>query len=767
MLLCWCVISTHFLHRTDLMFFDIASRIVRRVSANDIVVIAVDDRTVESLGGWPLSESIHARLIDRLTESKAAAVGFDLPTAHAAQSTDADRDALANAIRRNGRVVTRRVRGDRSGAHAGEQRALTSGGIAYASGHTEVQQDDDGIVRGFSMFAGGAHRYRHMSALLLEAAGFRVPTCVDRNESVAAADEDDCIRYVPLGDMRSYKTYSYVDVLRGRVPAGDLAGRIVLVGATADGIATRLATPAVDGSPLTNVEFLAEATDALMTSSLVRPAGYWCQLIWSEGAVPLTCLLLYLLGPRAGLLASFLLAGMMAGSSIAMLKFGHLFLSPCAGMLTCAVAYPLWAWRRQEALLNYLSLEAAKGAKEPSLPEAPGPVTFFNDPVQRQLIATASLFDRVRRHREFISAWVDSLPEATLVTTPAGEVILANERVIALCQSSELRRTGRVSPAGRAVSDVLFEITASHRAIEFASQALALFALWSDDEDPPAYSESMFAQGIEITNARGGRSLLIKCAQIKPSAGRDGALIFHLADVSSVRKAERQRDTALRFLSHDMRSPQAAILALVEQMQQEPSRFTARQFSTLVGQYATTALSLADDFLFLARAESLPPKLTRVDPALVLGDAIDDLWPQATAQSTTVNLVAEPGKSTIADVQLLRRAFANLIGNAIKFSPRYSTVDVQLAETDRHLKISVIDRGVGIPEHERKALFREFSQLDEKFSRSGHGLGLAFVKTVVDSLGGQLQVDSVFGRGTTFMVFLPKLNGDHSSDSAA
>jgi signal transduction histidine kinase len=317
------------------------------------------------------------------------------------------------------------------------------------------------------------------------------------------------------------------------------------------------------------------------------------------------------------------------------------------------------------------------------------------------------------------------------------------------------------------VSDVLFEITASHRAIEFASQALALFALWSDDEDPPAYSESMFAQGIEITNARGGRSLLIKCAQIKPSAGRDGALIFHLADVSSVRKAERQRDTALRFLSHDMRSPQAAILALVEQMQQEPSRFTARQFSTLVGQYATTALSLADDFLFLARAESLPPKLTRVDPALVLGDAIDDLWPQATAQSTTVNLVAEPGKSTIADVQLLRRAFANLIGNAIKFSPRYSTVDVQLAETDRHLKISVIDRGVGIPEHERKALFREFSQLDEKFSRSGHGLGLAFVKTVVDSLGGQLQVDSVFGRGTTFMVFLPKLNGDHSSDSAA
>jgi signal transduction histidine kinase len=517
-------------------------------------------------------------------------------------------------------------------------------------------------------------------------------------------------------------------------------------------------------SPLTEVGFLAEAVDARMTSTLVRPARFGSDLILSECVVPLACTLLYLLGPRAGLVASVGLAGIVAAGSTAMLAFGHLFLSPCTAMFICALAYPLWAWRRQEALLNYLSMEAAKSAREPSLPEEPRPVKFFDDPVQRRLSTAASLSDRVRRHREFISEWVDSLPEATLVASTTGEVILANERVKALCQSSELRRTERVSAAGRPVSDVLFEITASHRATEFASQALALFALWSGDQDPPAYGESMFAQGIEITNTRNGRALLIKCAQIKPSARRDGGLIFHVADVSSVRRAERQRDTALRFLSHDMRSPQAAILALVEQMQQQPPRFTASQFAMLVGQYATTALSLADDFLFLARAESLPPKLTQVDPALVLGDAIDDLWPQATARSTTVNLVAEPGKSTIADVQLLRRAFANLIGNAIKFSPRYSTVDVHLAETERHVKISVIDRGVGIAEQKRKALFHEFSQLDEKYSRSGHGLGLAFVKTVVDSLGGKLQVDSVLGQGATFTVFLPKLNGSRQRD---
>jgi signal transduction histidine kinase/CHASE2 domain-containing sensor protein len=762
MLVCFILTSTHLLYRTDLLFFDVASPIMHRVSANKIVVIAVDDRTVASLGGWPLSEGIHAKLIDRLTASKVAAVGFDLTTAHPVQATAADSEALANAMGRNGRVVTKLLLHHRSGTDSDERSGPVSvATAAYASGHTDVQRDDDGVVRGVRMFAGGGARgSRHMSTLVLEAGGFTTSAYSAEASCVAAVSRDGCARYVPLGRTRSFDTYSYVDVLRGRVPESHLEGRIVLVGATAEGIASRLATPTADGSALTDVEFLAEAINASITSTLVRPAGYWCDMIFSEGVVPLTCLLLYLLSPRASLIASVCLAGAIAGGTVAMLKFEHVFLSPCAGILTCAVAYPLWAWRRQEALLSYLSMEAARVATEPSLPEEPRSVKIFTDPIARQLNATASLFDQVRRHREFVSGWVDSLPEATLLTTSAGEVILANARVLALGQTSGLPRTERSSPVGRPVSDVLFEITASHRAIEFTSQALSTFAHSSGDQDSPAHSESKSAQGIEISNARGGRSLLIKCAQIKPSVGRDGALIFHVADVSSVRKAERQRDAVLRFLSHDMRSPQAAILAMVEQMKQDPPRFTFKEFSTLVGQYATTALSLADDFLFLARAESLPPKLTQVDPALVLGDAIDDLWPQATARSTTVNLIAEPGKSTIADVRLLRRAFANLISNAIKFSPQYATVDVQLAETDRHLKISVIDSGVGIPEHERRAIFLEFTQLDEKFSRSGHGLGLAFVKTVVDSLGGKLQVDSVLGQGTTFIVFLPKINGD-------
>ncbi|GAB2874805.1 CHASE2 domain-containing protein [Paraburkholderia jirisanensis] len=754
---CLVLTCTHVLHRADLAFLDAASRFVHRVAPDKVVVIAVDDRTIERLGGWPLGPEIHARLIDRLTQSGVAAIGLDLMPMRSTHAMPGAEAALAAAIRRNGKVVTRRDAGAAPNGRTDDAQDSGIAGAGFASGHIAVHSDQDGVVRSFYMLAGGIQEDRHMADLLLRTGGASSAVCSNAERQAAAVNGVGCLRYVPLGRSKSWQKYSYVDVLQGVVPASELTGKLVLIGATADGLGARLATPVIEGSSLKGVEFIAEIVNALATSTLTRPVSFWYELLFSESAVPLICLSLYLLGPRASLVVSVGLAAVIAACSYAMLRFAHVILPPAAGILTCAVAYPLWAWRRQEALLNYLSLEAARVMREPTLPEESAAARIFIDPIQRRLNTMAALVERVRRYREFVSEWVDSLPEATLVTSPAGIVMLANERVFTLSEHSEVRRSARRSPAGRPVSDVLFEITASHRAIDFASQALFSLEHWARGDDLPAHNESLLAQGIEITNARGGRSLLIKCAPIKPSAGRNGALIFHVADVSSVRKAERQRDMALRFLSHDMRSPQAAILALVEQMRQEPPRFTAQRFIELVEQYATTALNLSDDFLFLARAESLPPKLSQVDPALVLGDAIDDLWPQASARSTTVNLIAEPGKSTMADVALLRRAFANLIGNAIKFSPQSSTVNVHLAETEQHLKISVIDHGIGISEQQRKTLFREFTQLDSRSSRAGHGLGLAFVKTVVDSLGGKLMVQSKLGEGATFMVFLPKV----------
>ncbi|UTV60606.1 ATP-binding protein [Burkholderia arboris] len=582
-----------------------------------------------------------------------------------------------------------------------------------------------------------------------------------RGAGVEGADEP-CSYPALLRCNRRVERYSYIDVLDGTVSPNLLRSRPVVIRAYAGDVGTLSVWPQVNAPSLAAASGRGVETDVLAARAMPRPVGFVGELLFNEMIVCLICAWLYLSSPRAGLAASFGLSVAIAAAAFAMFRFADRLVPPATGMFVCALACLLLSWRRLEAVLRFVAGLSDRMRTEPSLPAKPVPARYFMDPVQRRIGHAASLKEQVRRYRELIDEWVDSLPEATLIASTTGTVLLANKRAAALCGELDAHRVSRSTPAGRSVSDVLFQITASHRASEFATQALASLNRWPEGDDLSAQTKSQLDQGIEIANARGGLSLLIKCAPIRASTGREGALVFHVADVSSMRLAERQRDMALRFLSHDMRSPQASILALVSQVRRDPSRYTLPRFAELVSQYATRALSLSDDFLFLAKAENLPPKLSPVDPALVLGDAVDDLLPQASAKSTVVNLVAEPGLSTIADVQLLRRAFVNLIGNAIKFGREASTVDVELSATEQHVKIAVTDYGIGISDQDREKLFREFTQLDGSSSLSGHGLGLAFVKTVVDSLGGKLQVRSTLGEGTTFLMFLSK----HDHDTA-
>ncbi|WP_224017463.1 CHASE2 domain-containing protein [Paraburkholderia tropica] len=747
---CFALSCTRVLHRADLAFFDLASRSIHQIAPTRVLVVAIDDPTVAALGHLPVSPSVHARLLDRLTESGVAAVAI-VPWGRAIGSAStADLMPLVAAVRRNGKVVIPipepHTRGDQ---------LLVS--ASYGEAFAQVRQDSDGLYRSVQLWSGAQEGHAHLAALVLRAAGETVPDCSADDKANERVGGRGCVRYVPLGAAPSFDRVSYRDVLQGRIPASVLRGRVVLIGVTASGYDERLPTPLIDGTSLSVVEFLAEATNALATSTLVKPARFWQQLLFDLGVVPLLWIALYLLGPRWSLCVSAGLACMNLFAAWLGMRFGHVFLAPAAGAVTALVAWPLWAWRRQEALLSYLSRETARSLRESTLPEGSTRIRRFVDPIQHRLELMTSLVERVHRYRELVADWVDTLPEATLVADREGVVLLANAQVIALSTHSDDKDV-KALPTGRQAADVLFEITASHRAVDFAQQALSLLDLQRAGRPWPVSAASVLSQGIEITSARDGRSLLIKCAPIRPGAGRSSALIFYVTDLSSIRRAERQRDMALRFMSHDMRAPQAAVLALVEQVRQDPPRLTQRQFVELVEHYATTALSLSDDFLFLARAESVAPNLSRVDPALALGDAVDDFWPQASAKSIDVNLIAEPGINTIADAQLLRRAFGNLIGNAIKYSPASSAIRVRLSVAGNHFKVSVVDQGIGIAELDRQRLFLEFGQLDTARPHSGHGLGLAFVKSVVDALGGSVFVRSTAGKGTVFTVRLPRFD---------
>ncbi|MFP3681333.1 hypothetical protein SB725_30060, partial [Pseudomonas sp. SIMBA_041] len=145
----------------------------------------------------------------------------------------------------------------------------------------------------------------------------------------------------------------------------------------------------------------------------------------------------------------------IAAVAAALFQYQHRWLPPAPGMFVCVLAGLLWSWRRLRALLRFVVRLADRLAAEPSLHAETRAVSHGADPVRRALQRAAALDAQVRGYRALIDAWVDSLPEATLIASATGTVLLANQRVAALCADPDA--AAPPSPAGRSVSDVLFQ----------------------------------------------------------------------------------------------------------------------------------------------------------------------------------------------------------------------------------------------------------------------------------------------------------------------
>jgi len=104
---------------------------------------------------------------------------------------------------------------------------------------------------------------------------------------------------------------------------------------------------------------------------------------------------------------------------------------------------------------------------------------------------------------------------------------------------------------------------------------------------------------------------------------------------------------------------------------------------------------------------------------------------------------------------LMHHVWSNLIGNAIKFGPDNSVVQIHLNKTDGRYVFSVQDEGAGVPLDERQRIFHKFYQLDSSHKQEGNGLGLALVKQIVDSCGGDIAIDSPATGGCVFTVTMP------------
>lgn len=174
-----------------------------------------------------------------------------------------------------------------------------------------------------------------------------------------------------------------------------------------------------------------------------------------------------------------------------------------------------------------------------------------------------------------------------------------------------------------------------------------------------------------------GRHMLMLC---KPFT-QDGNTIWliTLVDLTDMRRAQQQRDRALHFISHDIRAPIASILTLIEMHREFPEQLPQQELLARMERYARSSLAMAQGFVQLAGAQAQTYQSAPFDGGS-LEETVDGAWAAAQEHGVEVHMAALPDAAPCqGDRSLICRAIANVLGNAIKFSPAGSTVRCALA----------------------------------------------------------------------------------------
>lgn len=734
------------LDRADTAIYDALMQLGQRPPLDDIVIVAIDNASLQALGRWPWPRTLHADLLNTLAQAKPKAIAYDVLFVEPDADPTAD-IALAGAMKTAAPVflpLLIEVPGPDGAAAEAMEPAGPLRDAAAGIGQVNLHFDRDGVARSIFMGeSGGERSWLHLMELMRrQALGLEIPAVAASTGELPSALKTltrEGRMLIPFaGPPGHFRTVSFADVVRGEVPPEVFEGRLVLIGATGDGLGDRYPTPLTSETEvMSGVELQANILDALLTGRVITPAAIGWVLALS--LIPLAVLMagLLRLRPRANMVLGLALIAATLATCAALLLVLRIWAPPAAAVAGLALVYPIWSWRRLEAASAYMVDELGALAQEPSILPQPALSASHapDDVIGRQVALMHQAVRNLRDLRRFMSDSLDGLPDATLVADAGGHILIANTAAQNL-----FARLAAPDPVGCAMG-----------------QVIRVFDLPPADEG-----------GIEgEVEAPDGATYHLRFSAFADSTGAFTGWIARFTDITAMKTATRQREQVLELLSHDMRSPQASILALLAEDQgQGISPITVQR----VEAYARRTLALADNFVNLARAESERYTLETINFSDILLDAIDDLWPQSRARSIEVQAEGcEDEHLVLADRTLLTRALINLIDNALKYSEPNTRVECRIAnlgeDADAKVVCTIKDQGRGMSPESLAHLFERFQRSTPAGGRqvSGVGLGLTFVQTVILRHGGQISCDSVLGEGACFTLTLPRAAPDEAS----
>jgi PAS domain S-box-containing protein len=280
----------------------------------------------------------------------------------------------------------------------------------------------------------------------------------------------------------------------------------------------------------------------------------------------------------------------------------------------------------------------------------------------------------------------------------------------------------------------------------------------------------------EVTHDDQGREMVILTSKVplRNESGDVIGLLGIIVDITDRKRIETELKAAkeaaeraarikgefLANISHELRTPLTLVASPLESLHSGPLQPAVLSQIERAHRNALRLVGMVNDLLDFSRLDAGKQRVVRehTDVAQLAELIVSDAQPLAGARGLTLEFASHLEQEALAiDRGLFEKILMNLLGNALKFTPRGGRVDVLLRARGEHFELTVRDTGIGIAAVDHERIFERFQQGDATSTRQygGTGLGLALVKEFSGLLGGRVSVESEEGRGACFSVLLP------------
>lgn len=788
----------HWLRSPDNFIFDVLLPIKKIQPAEDIVIVEIDQQSIDTFGRWPWSRAIHSKLIDTLTQ--ADVVFFDVIFAEKNMQDPQGDKKLVNSVKNHGRVVLpihmELLRNKGQLIEIPPMQPLYY--VAAGLGHVHVNCDNKGVCRSFFLKQGVGEAYwPHASAALLnildefsniDEVQDNFPTqrstiaatdkiVIDSKQETLSANSFMLLqrkgeRFFPfLNASHAYVNISYEDVIHGVYPLDFFDGKKVFVGATAIGLGDYLATTQ---GLFPGVVLNAIAFDGMRQHKLIREEHSVFLAFLSALFTFLVTLLLGRLSPFRFIVSVLLVNVFLFIFSYVALNIFNVWLMISPIIVGLLVYYPVWNWFKLQMALTFLKRSLHKFENDTSRSDiAPifgsnfsgsMDVVISEDSVEVVTNTIARLEFAIKQaefSQRVVAQSLANLQDAVVILDADIRPVLANDLARSWfdCDlNNMLNKNDRSFVSffddknAELIEDVINRVVDGGTIESFSFQMIhasgAIRYVLANINKIELFDT--FESGA-ITKA--SRNFIIS--------------VF--TDVTAIKVAEQSKLDTLNFLSHDLRSPMVSVLAVIDMHQHKQKKQAGRAvevdnedvFERIRG-YVKKNLYYSESLLQLSRAEALAVEsFGLIDLQAVIDNALYQV--AAIAEKRSIAVHVEHCDCDIwvhGNTDLLERSFVNLLSNAIKYSHDHGDVWFSVCVKNNNIEVLIKDSGVGMREEFLQKIFSRFARSDDDPSKRGIGLGLFFVKTVLAKHCGSISVTSRLGEGSAFVVILPCVNMD-------